>query len=761
MHYDDYEDDLRARFRHDGVSPVWRVVAVIELLGLLGLLMVVGALTAVLAARSSSPSSTSPVPDSGPFRSPFDFGDPDEDEADDPTRPYPMKQDLRPAGSVPVLDGEPTKPAEGPQAAFRKACEVVWTGGHAGFVERVAVSPDGSQLALIQGGSVFIGPPDALMPVPLGASPAPRGPVGRIPPGNAAPSLFGWSTDGGTVYLADEDGKSWIHARGSKSELHDVSGPVQGLADGPEAGAFLLVRARSGVKVPSTLRIPDADPSEVVYRTADGTERILVAAQRARWRSLALSPDGKTVALRSNQGHERDLVSLWRVFLLPLAGGPPRPVSPPSSNAGTVCWAPDGRSIIYDREIEKPTAEDALPGEAHQTNLYELDVATGRESRLTWGGNFSSPSVTRDGHLYCVAHSFAPEGNRTELLRLPLARARELAARPELRRRTVRAWVELAQATLKEAGLPADLSVRQLDGDKVAKIAAAFARQHRARMGDAPPDTAVALDTLRSDLAAFVLGPNEREPLTVVLGVAAGEYLRRKHGARWDFSSLADKPALTNPEDHDLFRTAVSPFAAPDPGDRDDFDDDGAILFGSLRYLLQEADGRPIVLTPRTALYRQRVPAADPDLARGITLLESGKEKEADTVLVGLCERHRGNLRLALHVATRLYDRGRSEALARVIGQIDAEKVKDARAYNLLGVSLLKIDPAGAVEVFRKAIRCDLRFGAAYLNLAEAYRAQQNPVAARECLERYLTLAPYGPASADVRRRLAELDQAP
>ena len=72
-------------------------------------------------------------------------------------------------------------------------------------------------------------------------------------------------------------------------------------------------------------------------------------------------------------------------------------------------------------------------------------------------------------------------------------------------------------------------------------------------------------------------------------------------------------------------------------------------------------------------------------------------------------------------------------------------------------MSLLVENPGAAMTAFRNALRCNLYFGPAYFNLAQAYEKTNDPAAARLCLRRYLKLMAYGPLADDARRCLAEM----
>jgi len=116
-----------------------------------------------------------------------------------------------------------------------------------------------------------------------------------------------------------------------------------------------------------------------------------------------------------------------------------------------------------------------------------------------------------------------------------------------------------------------------------------------------------------------------------------------------------------------------------------------------------------------------------------------------------------------MEVGKLLYEHHRKAALRRLMERVSQEKPYDARRFNLLGLANLRdrdqpadsdTKPQVAIEAFKNALRCDLQFGPAYLNLAQAYEEAGNTSAARQCLLRYLQLLPDGPFAEDARRRL-------
>jgi tetratricopeptide (TPR) repeat protein len=82
----------------------------------------------------------------------------------------------------------------------------------------------------------------------------------------------------------------------------------------------------------------------------------------------------------------------------------------------------------------------------------------------------------------------------------------------------------------------------------------------------------------------------------------------------------------------------------------------------------------------------------------------------------------------------------------------------DSPKYNLLGLAELESNPKEAATHFKTALRYDLNYAPAYLNLSQAYQKLNEVESARWCLLRCLKLMPYGPSAQDARQRLAALN---
>ena len=116
-----------------------------------------------------------------------------------------------------------------------------------------------------------------------------------------------WSRLGTAVYWAAADGRVGVVTAdgGAPSDRSTGAGPLGGRRCRRDDDRLVLVREQARPKVEAPLRQFPADPSEVVvFDRKKKATHILIPLGTAVWRSPAVSPDGKRLALISDSGHE-------------------------------------------------------------------------------------------------------------------------------------------------------------------------------------------------------------------------------------------------------------------------------------------------------------------------------------------------------------------------------------------------------------------------------------------------------------------------
>ena len=164
--YDDRPDEPIPPLDRPGVAPLWRLVAILGLLGAALLLSMVVVLFMALVQQGTRNANNAWA--GGPVM-PVGAGaavvaDAGEDVLDPANPAYPLRQDLRPAGTFPLPgdpEPNPENVAPSPRQEFRKLADnVAWDSSDPDLPDRVLVSPDGANMAFTT---------DGLMVGPLGA----------------------------------------------------------------------------------------------------------------------------------------------------------------------------------------------------------------------------------------------------------------------------------------------------------------------------------------------------------------------------------------------------------------------------------------------------------------------------------------------------------------------------------------------------------------------------------------------------------------
>lgn len=123
-----------------------------------------------------------------------------------------------------------------------------------------------------------------------------------------------------------------------------------------------------------------------------------------RTRAPAASPNGRFVAFIQGGDSERPGVAL-----IALESGEERLLSLRNGVNSQLAWLPDSSALVYTRLYDKnqPLARVTSWGD-----LFLLDIATGRETRLTHDGRLTDPAVAPDGSILAIQTL----GGRTRLV---------------------------------------------------------------------------------------------------------------------------------------------------------------------------------------------------------------------------------------------------------------------------------------------------------------------------------------------------------
>jgi hypothetical protein len=680
----------------------------------------------------------------------------------------------------PVLPGEePAQPArKAARERFLELGQEAWAVPDEGHFQQMSVSPSGQSIAYVSkqqklliaafaGGQAF----DATV---WGDAVAPG--MGGLGPGKTrkSPRALGqpaWSDDGRYLFYASMEGGLYRYdTQAHLLEPLPFSGWAPVTVPG-DSSKLIVRRSRATLKADLPGGSAPPDPSEVVLVDLKTNKvRVLVPECSTLWTPLAVSPDGGRLALSSDHGLAKKQLGEQRLFLLDLAAAvpaPPEPIGSPFTQLGPIWWAKNGKALVSSHPLPHAPPDHLEVGESGFLVLDDVvhhDLATGRE--LLLGRGIALVSAPPGEDLFVVGWTDNPPPGRpqTHVRRVPLAAALEFASKePDHPTRDVMAWTQFLDQVLADAKVPADATGEQLSPEALARLADEFAKVFRERFQEDPPSSVDNWERLHRELRALGAPKPLHHRLTLVLGAAEGEHLRRRHGAVWRLSAgpltKTAEPAAKH-ADTEPFGLSLNPFKASQEQYRiDDEDDSGPLAFFWLRDALQSARGRALILANDPVVGEEAVKAlADPDLANAAGLFEAKQSNEAEQVLLALLQqkKYERNEYLVLHVARMFCEQQRFAAARRLL-EPRVKGASDPHLYNLLGLALLDADLSAAITCFKDSLRFNIYYDPGYLNLARAYEKAKDPIAAEQTLRRYLRLMPLGEHAADARQRLGAL----
>jgi tetratricopeptide (TPR) repeat protein len=781
------------------VTPVWRVLTILA--GIVIVVCIVGfvflgiyiltlhaQLTVANLNAGFAPSPTYP---------PSTFNNATKDDDDDPppapvdngNLPYPTHDDLRQLSLRPDFQRQaaPADPKKSARERFLRKGREVWKCPQQYYVNQVAVAPDGQHVAFFQGTNLVAGAFNNLRVIdnpdqvnkPGVVRPAwQRGAVqqpARQQPEDRLAGVPIWSTDSRFIYFASIAGRVQRYDLiNDRSETMAVRGEWPAVIP-TEPQSLLLVRSRPSPKVDVPGAPAVADRSELVKVDLQANQaQIVVPAGNYVYSHPAVSPNGAWLAVWRHDHRQTAIPRKFQVVLIDLRNPGENQVEtlgiPADINPGPLCWSLAGSALVYERGQEAPLPPDCFGEDAPRfvyraTSLFEWHLNSKEETRLSRGTGFSSPSVSGTGELFYLTMKWDKIRNLMRLRSMTLEAAREFAAaEPVLPLRTAAAWTTLVERVCKAAKLPEDAAQVRHTPQLMGALATLFTEVYKAQFEEEAPSSPEGFDRQLREINSLKIPSETRQRLLLLLAAVRGEFLRAKHGAVWQLAEAApQRRKAEEPPAESPFAFVVNIFERQHlPVDDDDDDDGRHEAAASLEWLLYQAEGRPLVLTNDPGAAQAAVAKlVDPDLARGRELFEKDQSPEAERVLEAMLkrEKHKANFHLALWVGKLLYEYKRFQAVERLTSRICDQEPYDARKFNLQGLAKLDREPDQAIKAFKKAIRCDLHYGPAYLNLAQAYRQSNDTQSAIACLRRYLELSPYGPFTADASQRLAVLEK--
>lgn len=594
--------------------------------------------------------------------------------------------------------------------------------------ERVSLSSDGSRALTSRQGGMVLHDLNGRKPASLAAQ---------------AESKVRFSPDGNRIVYSAEN-RLYVAEVNPFKVIHTFDLTAEEAVFGPNDGELLaVVRTATGAFRTNRLEI---------IQISDGSRKPIFEFALSRFSALAVSPDGKKIALSANRDYPRGAAVGGHVTVIDADGSNPRRLTQDPEEVESICWSADGTMLLVVRRVS--VGDDGAVGFGGSKDAYRISSEGGKPVNLTRSGDIDEAWWIGE-NIYLKISSWNVPENHIGVFRLSTAELEKISA----------ALDDPPVADTRRQVETISRRVRRVIGDRepvpdaalIEKTADAFSKGAEEAFRIKLDFSAESLDRLAGLMSNFYSRGTIDRTLAFAMGAYYGETLRRAARAEWKI-----KPAPFGewiPE----HEPPENPFAK------------GILPFSSMLLSLRSSEETYLIESPelsRTAQKKKLLLIYPPsfvretmDQAAGASYREArrkidlGEVNEALEILVGEMRRHPKNGELAQEVialceAARLPEKAK-ELIRQSVDQ--GSEVPDFLVRYASDIAEKDLDRA--IEFCRKAVTGAYPSPDALLQLGKFYAAAGNQPVAESCWRRSYFSYPQ-PDRKEIRR-LMGMDPSP
>jgi hypothetical protein len=571
-----------------------------------------------------------------------------------------------------------------------------------------------------------------------------------------------WSRDGKQIAYATYKGVGF-HTFGTRTSF-DVPLLAASLAFLPDDR--LLVATQAGAR-PSD----DDRPIDLDRRPAFGQQfvqqrlmiieegekpKALLEFPLARFAHLAVSPDGKQLALVTNKDLPRTAPRAGNLYLAQPDGTGLRRLTKDAELIRSVAWSDDGRFLYVVRRLladkegpeQRPPFDKYTPSE-QPGDLYRISVETSEAVNLTRCGKIDQAWV-QGGNILLRISTYDISLSQVGIFKVPLADLARISAQfPEPKLGDVQVQARHIADRLKAAFAPRRLQEVVPTIETLDKLARVFAEAASHTLGEPFDFSAASLDRLPHWADWLEPGIAGEPALIYGLGAYYGETLRKLTKSQW---RLAPLPLGDWLPARGVSANAVAHVVLPfSEAYRYAIHSDVDFFRGS--EILKNTDQTLVLVYPPALADRALQDATSKAYRDARAALDGGDIKKGADLLIQEVRRQPHNATLALQTL-QLCEVARLPELADLMAQEAVEAGSDVPELLLRHAdTLAKSDPDKALTHYRKAAQAPYVPPETYIKLGKQLNAQkQQPLA--DCCFRKAYLAATDVQRDEIRRLL-------